>query len=925
MRKIFVLIAILALFGLSTVSFATAVDLISDISTPVNCSNLSWSYTEYNMSSGTHWEGNTTGVGACWRINSSHITLDCAGNNLTGNSTLEPEGHGATVYGIIVNDTFNSDRSTPLTNITIMNCIVKNYTVGILLNNSNGSITLQNVTVANNTNIGVLVNNSHNVTLTSVTAEGEASLSVTNNETFGFAFNKSIDNVVTSCYSYNNSYGFYLNGSNRTNITSSYSYNNTLSGYYIMNSNNNTIYSSYAYNNSNYGFVVNNSHNNTLYKPYAYNNTQVGFFLNGSFKNHLDQALSYNNTHAGFVINGSSYNNTCSQCYAYATPFESTTFMAYGYYLNGSYNNTFANSYAYNFTTYGFAVDMASNNNTFLSCDVYNKTQAGTGSGVYGFYVNGSHNNSFTSNTVYNMTSGIVVQTVSDNNSLTSNTLYENADYGIYFVNSTNASVTSNTIYNNSLGIGLNTTSDNNTFTSNTVYNNTYYGFNVYNGSNNTFSSNTVYGSTVAGMLLNISGNNTARDNTVRNNTVYGVVLDNASNNTLSGNVIYDVHNNSDEESGYGLALLQAYQNTFTYDKVYNMTKHILVKNTTAASEVMPMNNFTNCVVGYSSTTGLVNYSFANVTNASMIQETNLILAAEFVSMDPTNNGTNQFNVSANVSLAVSSACGDSVYYATGFPTTRDSVVSGGSNYVTGYDACSAGVKKFQVLGWSGYTLYNVGSSTGGDTSSSSTSLTLESELVCPGSKLVVTALGGSTPLSNVRVFISGIGVVYTDADGEAEFDISASGTYQISATKSGYISETGESTVTMCTGEEGETTTVTPITPVTPPEDLSTGSTDEEPEEETSEEETEVTEEEQLPPVVEEEEVVAPPVQPPPSQQQDSQQPGQAGSTTETGAQTQSGGLGEMLGGIVLLLVVIAVVGGLWYYFGMKKGNGKK
>lgn len=122
----------------------------------------------------------------CVKIASSDVTYDCAGNTITNNGT------GGTTYGILLNGS--------LTNVSLLNCGVHNYTSGIYLYQSNDS-SLENITLTNNTN-GLVFEASHNNTVANLTSE--------NNTGYGILLNQSDDNAISDSNSTSNGDGIYF-------------------------------------------------------------------------------------------------------------------------------------------------------------------------------------------------------------------------------------------------------------------------------------------------------------------------------------------------------------------------------------------------------------------------------------------------------------------------------------------------------------------------------------------------------------------------------------------------------------------------------------------------------------------------------------------------------------------------------------------
>ncbi|MBI5159166.1 right-handed parallel beta-helix repeat-containing protein [Candidatus Micrarchaeota archaeon] len=232
----------------------------------------------------------------CFTLAADNIILDCNGRTITRVS-----GSGS----------FNGIQALNLRNITIRNCIVRNFTNGIYLENTNLS-TLYRNTAQNNTHgfnlssssnnsilENILVNNSHTgVTLhlqssnntvenntardhTQVTAGIDSGVGIYAASPFNFIRNNSLKNNVEGIYSRanNNTFSFnYVNNcSNGIRVTG---HNNTLYNNTILNSSSNGVFFKGAKDNLLVNSTINNSLSNDVKSTDYSNNTALNNSLN---------------------------------------------------------------------------------------------------------------------------------------------------------------------------------------------------------------------------------------------------------------------------------------------------------------------------------------------------------------------------------------------------------------------------------------------------------------------------------------------------------------------------------------------------------------------------------------------------------------------------------------------------------------------
>jgi len=128
---------------------------------------------------------------SCLIIENNNLTLDCKGYRITSN---RKEGS----YAIHV---------VGRNNITIKNCIIQNYTSGIVINESS-NISVFNITVNDNKEYGISVDSSNYTLLKEVTAS--------RNERYGIRVSLSSNTTIQNSKIRDNTYGLYIQLSKST-------------------------------------------------------------------------------------------------------------------------------------------------------------------------------------------------------------------------------------------------------------------------------------------------------------------------------------------------------------------------------------------------------------------------------------------------------------------------------------------------------------------------------------------------------------------------------------------------------------------------------------------------------------------------------------------------------------------------------------
>ncbi len=507
---------------------------------------------------------------SCINITSSDVVFDGAGYTIDGINA-------STTTGV------NVYNSTVLTNVTVKNLTVTDWSVGIYyINTYDGSI--ENNTLSSNENEGIHLKNSNNNTLSNNTANSNSigiALGSSNNNTLNnniiilntnygiFLFSSSNNNTLTSNNASWNGEGIRLYDSSNNNTLTTNVINYNTNGISSWSSNYNSLSNNTVSSNSVTGIFFSSSSNNTINNNTANSNTAYGIYFYNSSDNTLsNNAASLNDVTGIYTL--SSRKNTFMNNNASSN-------TKYGIYLDASSNTTLTNNTASS-NTDGIALFLSSNSNilsnntassninTGISIDVSSNNSLNgnnmTGNG-YNFHLSGSQesdfNNSIETSNLIDGKHIFYVKNVSDtiyNGSTNTGTFYcffcnnvtikdltfTKNGFGVFFWNTTNSKLENITAsLNANSGIRLEN-SNNNILTSSNSSTNNYYGISLVNSSNNTLSNNTA-NSNSDGFYLDFSSDNTLTNNTANSNT-YGIGLTTSSNNnTLANNI---ANSNSD-------------------------------------------------------------------------------------------------------------------------------------------------------------------------------------------------------------------------------------------------------------------------------------------------------------------------------------------------------------------------------------------
>ncbi|WP_456475477.1 NosD domain-containing protein [Candidatus Pyrohabitans sp.] len=369
----------------------------------------------------------------CINITASDVIFDGQGYTIDGTDTWG-------TYGVYV---YNS--SATLTNVTVKNLNVTDWSSGIYYQNAqNGSI--ENNNASSNTN-GIYLYSSSSNTLTDNNAWNNTQIGI-------WLGDSSNGNTLTNNNASYNNDGIYIEPSSNT-LTDNNANNNGRYGIWLTTSNSNTLTGNNASSNSQYGIYLQSSNSNSLTDNTANSNTMRGIYLFSSSSNNLTNNTASSNSNTGIYLSSASSNNLTNN---------TASSNNYGIYLWSSNNTIITNNTASGNVYEGIRLASSSSNNTL-------KSNTASGNTRYGIWLDSSSNNTITNNNASSNSQNGIYLSSSNNNTLTNNTANSN-NYGIYLRSSNNTIITNNNASSNYYGIRLYSSSNNNTLTGNTMRSN---------------------------------------------------------------------------------------------------------------------------------------------------------------------------------------------------------------------------------------------------------------------------------------------------------------------------------------------------------------------------------------------------------------------------------------------------------------------
>ena len=353
-----------------------------------------------------------TSIGTWDPVNKIYtLTTDVNEGIVIDEDDLTLDGAGHTINGSYYCGVYLHQRS----NVTVKNCVVSGFKIGINLSYSSSNILTDNT--ANNNYLGIYISYSPSNTLTS--------------------------NIMSG-----NKYNFKLDGSQDSEYDNDIDISNTVDGkpiYYIRNAVKQVYDSS-----TNAGTFYCINCENVVLRDLTLTKNYTGVFFWKTSNSRIEN-ITVSENDFGIWLNYSDSNtltdNTANNNW-------------WGIYLNFSSSNTLTDNTANNNDSYGILLSYNPNDNTLTSNTANNN-------GYSGISLNHNSSNTLTDNTASNNGYSGISLVSSSSNTLTDNTASNNW-WGIYLSWSSSNTLTDNTASNNNFGISLDTCS------SNKVYNNNF-------------------------------------------------------------------------------------------------------------------------------------------------------------------------------------------------------------------------------------------------------------------------------------------------------------------------------------------------------------------------------------------------------------------------------------------------------------------
>ncbi|MHA2432870.1 MAG: right-handed parallel beta-helix repeat-containing protein, partial [Candidatus Thorarchaeota archaeon] len=312
----------------------------------VNMTNGYWINADTSLCEDTYTRADPANDGAII-FNATGITLDC------NNSIIQGVGTGRGIYILGENST------------TVENCYVRQYNIGISLNNAKLG-DLDSNTVFNTTgNCFSLETGSNNNTITNTN--------------------------VSNC-----SYGFSVSFSNNTYLGGSRVANTSQSGFYAFSATNNTLVNNIIHD-TNRGFELSSANGHTVRGNLAYDNTWEGFRFSWSSYSVIEDNVAYDNGGAGISIESNSMYNNVTNCTAYSN---GNSGIAAGV---SSHNISVSDCIAYDNSFHGISIAVF--NSTLDNITAYSNR-------IYGVNLFNSNNTLVTNSRVYNNTNDFSVNNI---------------------------------------------------------------------------------------------------------------------------------------------------------------------------------------------------------------------------------------------------------------------------------------------------------------------------------------------------------------------------------------------------------------------------------------------------------------------------------------------------------------------------------
>lgn len=362
----------------------------------------------------------------CFTVDADGITLDCNGHVISGIGT----GYGINVY---INE-------KDLKNVTIRNCAIDNFHMGIYANKHYYSIhSINNFYLAN--------------------------LNISNNY-YGIYMKVPIySSVLKNAIVYNGDfYGIYLNGYDNGLVADNTIYSNDYTGLNIYNSDNNEITGNTVFENGGSGISISSSYNNTMRNNDMAGNSH-GLSVSGKISLNSDQYLhdiDTSNTVDGkpvyYWINKQDMEVPSDAGFVGVINSGNITVKDLNMSNNNpgvlfvNTNNSRIENVNASYNSFNGIYMSHSNNNTIVKNDIVSNY-------YYGLYMYNSDNNKVADNNIDDNNYGLYMS-YSDGNTFTGNNI-DSLWYGLYMYYSDNNTVAGNTIGDSNYGFYVSYSKDN--------------------------------------------------------------------------------------------------------------------------------------------------------------------------------------------------------------------------------------------------------------------------------------------------------------------------------------------------------------------------------------------------------------------------------------------------------------------------------
>ncbi len=394
--------------------------------------------------------------GDCLGITANDAKLDCRGHSITGQGA----GNGIYLY---------NPNTGSISEVTVQNCRVSNFSTGIFAQSMSGSAITGNNVSSNTNSLGIYVQSSN-------------------------------DNNFTGNTANSNGEGIYLYSSNNNNITGNTANSNADCGLIVMSSSGNNLTDNTANQNANLGIYLSGSDSTTLTTNTACWNMGDVYCDSPQNDGNGNICMPEGST---ACLDSITCNSGC--------PAPEPPACAPGWVVSSCEcvlgvpgNYTLGTDLT---ETQGVNCISITADDANLDCQHHRITNQNGGSGIALYNPN------------TNSISGVTVE----------NCDVSNFSSAIYAYGMSDSVIRDSNFSSNGVGIYFTGACDNNTISGNTIKSNTDGGIILVSSNNNNITDNTA-NSDYGGIELSSSNNNTISGNTANSNTYKGIYLDSSSN-----------------------------------------------------------------------------------------------------------------------------------------------------------------------------------------------------------------------------------------------------------------------------------------------------------------------------------------------------------------------------------------------------------